>query len=275
MSDLIYDVGMHDGDDSLFYLLKGFRVVAVEADPDLCQAAAERFQPFLQSGQLTIVNRAIAPKAGPANFYRSSTPGWGTVVDEWNRYNVAHGVDAGSVVVEGITLADLVGIHGHPFYLKVDIEGMDRTALESLTATTVRPRYVSMEISFERSPTMASIRSDFDTLVRLGYDRFKMIDQVLVPEQLPPSPARTGKYVPYTFTNSASGLFGEEAPGEWLSAEAALDSFRRICRKNWLPLLLHRKTRLYSYYVRIMVRLTGNSPNLGWYDIHARHSSVE
>jgi len=275
MSDLIYDVGMHDGHDSEFYLLKGFRVVAVEADPDLCEAAKERFQPFLQSGQLTIVNRAIVPKAGPVTFYRSSTPGWGTVVDEWNRYNVSRGIAAGSLVVDGITLADLVGIHGQPFYLKVDIEGMDRTALESLTETAVRPRYVSIETSFERSPTITSIRSEFNTLVLLGYDRFKIVDQDVVPEQLPPSPARMGKYVPYTFTSSASGLFGEEAPGEWLSAEAALGSFQRICRRNWLPLQLYRRTRLYPYYVRIMSRLTGNSPNLGWYDIHAKHSSVE
>ena len=275
MSDLIYDIGMHDGDDSEFYLLKGFRVVAVEADPDLCQAAKERFQPSLQSGQLTIVNRAIVPKAGPATFYRSSTPGWGTVVEEWHRYNVAHGVAAGSLVVDGITLADLVGIHGQPFYLKVDIEGMDRAALESLAETMVRPPYVSMETSFERSPTLASIRLDFDTLVRLGYDRFKLVDQDMVPQQLPPSPARMGRYVPHSFTSSASGLFGEEAPGEWLSAEAVLRSFQRICRKNWLALLLYRRTRLYRYYVSITSRLTGNSPNLGWYDIHAKHSSVE
>jgi len=66
MSELIYDVGMDNGDDSEFYLSKGFRVVAVEADPDLCRAAEERFEPFIRSGQLTIVNRAIVGKAGPA-----------------------------------------------------------------------------------------------------------------------------------------------------------------------------------------------------------------
>jgi FkbM family methyltransferase len=275
MSELIYDVGMDNGDDSEFYLSKGFRVVAVEADPDLCRAAEERFEPFIRSGQLTIVNRAIVGKAGPATFHRSLNRGCGTVVEDWHRYNVEHGVAADSLVVDGITLADLVTTHGQPFYLKVDIEGMDRLALESLAETRVRPPYVSMETSFERSPTLASIQSDFDALVRLGYDRFKIVDQDLVPQQSPPSPARMGKYVPYTFTDSASGLFGEEAPGEWLSAEAALKSFQRICRKNWLPLLFSRKTRLYRYYVSIVSRLAGKSPNLGWYDIHAKHSSVE
>jgi len=70
MSDLIYDIGMHEGEDSKFYLAKGFRVVAVEADPLLCEQAADRLGQFIQSGQLTIVNRAIAPTRGPIILYR-------------------------------------------------------------------------------------------------------------------------------------------------------------------------------------------------------------
>ena len=35
--DLIYDVGMHKGEDTEFYLSKGFKVVGFEADPDLTQ----------------------------------------------------------------------------------------------------------------------------------------------------------------------------------------------------------------------------------------------
>ena len=275
MTELVYDIGMGDGDDSLFYLLKGFRVVAVEADPSLCDAARVRLRAFIEKGQLTIVNRAVVAKAGPATLHRSSTPGWGTVVENWHRYNVAHGVAADSIVVDGATLAELVKVDDPPFYLKIDIEGMDRMALDSLAATTVRPRYVSIETSFERSPTLASIRSEFDMLSALGYDRFKIVDQEKVPDQVPPTPARTGDYVPYKFSDSASGLFGEEAPGEWLSAEAALKSFQRVCHRNWLALLFYRRTGFYRYYVSIAARLTGQPPNLGWYDIHAKHSSVE
>jgi hypothetical protein len=35
--NLIYDFGMHDGADTDYYLRKGFRVVAVEADPLLAR----------------------------------------------------------------------------------------------------------------------------------------------------------------------------------------------------------------------------------------------
>jgi spermidine synthase len=43
--NLIYDIGMHDGSDSEFYLRKGYRVVAVEANPKLVEACRERLAP--------------------------------------------------------------------------------------------------------------------------------------------------------------------------------------------------------------------------------------
>lgn len=275
MSDLVYDIGMHDGEDSAFYLAKGFRVVAVEADPELCSAAEQRFARSIEAGRLTIVNRAIAAEAGPVTFYRSTTSGWGTIVEEFNTENEARGVAADSLTVEGIRLADLVAAHGEPFYMKLDIEGMDRLALESLSASPVRPRYLSMETTFGRSPRIASLREDFDLLLRLGYDRFKIVDQELVPRQVPPVPAQVGRYVDHKFTSNQSGLFAEESPGEWLMAEAALKSFRQTCRKNWLPLLLYRNLRIFLYYSRIEHRLYGRSANLSWYDIHAKHGSVD
>ena len=45
-------------------------------------------------------------------------------------------------------------------------------------------------------------------------------------------------------------------------------------RKKWLPLRLHSRLRLYLFYCSIIRRLTGKYPSLGWYDIHARHSTV-
>ena len=275
MTELIYDIGMHEGEDSRFYLLKGFRVVAVEADPDLCAAAAERLSEFTATGQLTIVNRAIAAASGPVTFYRSARSGWGTVVDHWDRDNAARGVQSEAITVEAITLADLVREHGDPFYMKIDIEGMDRTALQSLAATDVRPRYLSMETSFSRSPTFAAVKADFDALAELGYHRFKIVDQRAVPQQIPPDPPATGRYVRYRFSNGESGLFGEEAPGAWLTRDQALAAFRRLIWTKWIQVLLYRKQRLYLYYNAIFFRLSGRYPNLGWYDFHAKHSTAE
>ena len=274
MTDLIYDIGMREGEDSKFYLLKGFRVVAVEADPLLCEVAAGRLRKFVEAGQLTIVNRAIAAKPGSITFYRSALSGWGTVDAAQDADNAARGVGSWPIQVDAVTLADVVDQHGEPWYMKIDIEGMDRIALLSLAETRHRPRYISMETSFARKPTFETVRQDFESLAGLGYDRFKIVDQQAVPKQVPPNPAKVGNYVPYRFLDGESGLFGNEAPGAWLTKDQALAVFRRMMRRKWFSLLLYPRLRLYLFYCSIMRRLTGKYPNLGWYDIHARHSTV-
>jgi len=274
MTDLVYDIGMHEGEDSKFYLLKGFRVVAVEADPLLCEIAADRLREFTETGQLIIVNRAIAAEPGQIVFYRSALSGWGTVDRNQNADNEARGVGSEPVTVEGVTLAELVGQHGEPWYMKIDIESMDRTAVQSLGTIALRPRYISMETSFARNPTFAAAQGDLEALASLGYDRFKIVDQQRVPQQVPPNPPAVGKYVPYRFVDGESGLFGDEAPGDWLTIDQALAFFRHLMRKKWLALRLHPRLRLYLLYCSIIRRLTGRYPSLGWYDIHARHSTV-
>ena len=72
--DLIIDVGMHDGTDTAFYLAKGFKVVAVEANPVLVEAARTRFAPEIAAGRLTIVGAAIAEQKGTMSLAVSDDP---------------------------------------------------------------------------------------------------------------------------------------------------------------------------------------------------------
>jgi len=58
MRKLIYDVGMHKGEDTDFYLKKGFDVVGIEADPTLVVGLRERFAKELDSGRTYRSNRA-------------------------------------------------------------------------------------------------------------------------------------------------------------------------------------------------------------------------
>ncbi len=54
--DLVFDVGMHDCRDTDFYLKKGYRVVAVEANPQLALYGARLFTKEVDEGRLTILN---------------------------------------------------------------------------------------------------------------------------------------------------------------------------------------------------------------------------
>ena len=59
---LIFDVGAHEGEDSAFYLSRGFDVVAVEANPILVEKLLDRFRDEISAGRFTlaIVNKMRA-----------------------------------------------------------------------------------------------------------------------------------------------------------------------------------------------------------------------
>jgi hypothetical protein len=64
VADLIADIGMSEGNDTDFYLKKGFRVVGVEADPRSCAALRARFSEALAADRLRIVPRAAWERSG-------------------------------------------------------------------------------------------------------------------------------------------------------------------------------------------------------------------
>jgi FkbM family methyltransferase len=70
--DLILDVGMHVAKDTEYYLAKGFRVAAVEANPELASAGSQRLAKHRENGRLKIFNVAICEKDGPVVFFPES-----------------------------------------------------------------------------------------------------------------------------------------------------------------------------------------------------------
>ena len=70
---------------------------------------------------------------------------------------------------------------------------------------------------------------EFRLFQALGYKRFKVIKQSSVHRQVCPFPAKEGQFVEHSFPMGSSGLFGEEAPGDWLSADEAVSRYREVC----------------------------------------------
>lgn len=204
---LIFDVGMHTGQDTDFYLKKGFRVVGIEANPALVAQCAARFRSEIDQQRLAILNLAIAREPATLPFYVNLTH------SEWSSLDRELGMREGRfevIEVPAVTLASVLGRYGVPYYLKIDIEGYDDIALESLAAMRIKPRFVSVE-----SPHLSTL----EYLQSLSYSRFKFINQAQVRKMRCPRPAREGMYVRYQFEFGSSGPFGEETAGPWLSAE--------------------------------------------------------
>jgi FkbM family methyltransferase len=225
---LIFDVGMNDGKDTAFYLAKGFRVVAVEADPKLAADAKHRFAPYLAEGRLTIVDKAIAERDGPITFYSCEAPTiWSTTDKTFAARNMALGATIKEITVPAIRFAHLLDEHGTPYYLKIDIEGADMHCLRGLLGRSDRPSFISIESS---KATMKDVHEEFELFRLLGYYGFKVVPQHKVWRQKLPKSAREGAYVEHEFVTGCSGAFGHELPGRWLSAEEAIGHYRWIHR---------------------------------------------
>jgi FkbM family methyltransferase len=260
--DLIYDIGFHEGQDTEFYLKKGFRVVAVEANPDLCAQGRERFSGPISDGRLTLVQKALAREPGTITFYQiPSMSAWSTCDPVFAEGYRRRGAPSVAQEVEAVTMAHLLKQYGVPYFLKVDIEGLDMVAIDGLREAEGLPHRLSMEA--ERNSFPGLVR-EIQTLIELGYDRFKIVPQSKVPEQVAASPAKEGVWVDHQFPHGASGLFGEEAPGRWLTEEEVLAAYRHVYWRYALTgpdLIAPRWARSAAW--RLGVR-----PD--WHDTHAR-----
>ena len=263
-SSLIIDVGMHVGRDTDFYLQKGFRVVAVEAHPDLAARGRERFSREIADGRLTIHEVAIAEHEGEVTFYvNSRQDDWGTISPAFAARNEEMGTTNRAITVPSTPFQTILREHGIPYYLKVDIEGADLLCLRALADFESRPRYVSIEsglTSFEETFEELSL------LWSLGYRTFKIVDQAQNEHVRCPNPPFEGQFVDYRFDATSSGPFGEEAPGTWMRVEETIDRYRRLLtEQKYFGGTGKLNTPLIRKPYEI---LTGR--RVGWYDIHAR-----
>ncbi|MES2659731.1 MAG: FkbM family methyltransferase [Verrucomicrobiota bacterium] len=165
IKDLIYDVGMNNGDDTAYYLHRGYRVIAIEANPEVAEAATKRFAAEVAAGRLTVLNIAIAEEPGEQPFWICESQ------SEWSSFHREIASRDGSahhqINVQCKTFASVLSEHGVPYFLKVDIEGNDALCLGGLDPADL-PAYVSVE----------AVELDWlKKLHELGYGGFKCISQ--------------------------------------------------------------------------------------------------
>ena len=212
-SSLIFDIGMSEGNDTAFYLAKGFSVVGVEADPKTYTNLTQRFQSEIAQGRLSLINRAAHSKNGELmQFWVNSVQGHSSMYP-----NRGMG-DRVSVDVETTNWAALTSQFGIPYYLKMDIEGAEKEFLTSMLGCKI-PNFISAEC--HKFDVIAA-------LYGLGYRKFKLINQTTITSIALPNPPLEGNYVPQPNWTHASGPFGRELPGEWYTFQTIASQFSMI-----------------------------------------------
>jgi FkbM family methyltransferase len=264
--DLVFDVGFHRGEDTVYYLRKGFRVVAFEAHPELVDAGRRQFAAEIADGRLQIISGAVTAEQEPLTFYtHSRMSSWGTIEPHRAERNEVMG-ESVAVTVPPVDFAACLRDHGVPHYIKVDIEAADMLCLEALLDVDPdeRPRYASVEAEFE---TWSGVLRQFDVLEQLGYSRFAIVQQGNIGGRVAPIATRDGRRIPYRFEMNSSGPFGDDLAGPWLDRREALRRYRRI-----LPALVaaHAFDHLpKGIEIRFAVAALIARPLPGWFDIHA------
>jgi FkbM family methyltransferase len=240
---LIFDLGFHNGDDSDFYLKKGFDVVAVEANPELVREGAERFHEYIGKKNLNLINKALSGEKGTVKFYiHPNKPDWSSCKKDMAE---SDGSRAKAVSVPSVSLGDLCRDFGIPLYVKVDVEGCDTMVAQQLYELKVKPQYVSFEVS--RRDYMGI----FSWLYVSGYTRFQLVNQLNnIDRQKDPSrKIFEGKNIRYKFSKYSSGFFGKDLPqNKWTSFDEALSR--------------------YLKYKELKV-IDNQELALGWLDVHA------
>jgi FkbM family methyltransferase len=266
-ADLVFDVGLFRGEDTAYYLRKGFRVVAFEAHPQLVDAARERFGAEIADRRLQIVPGAITaqPQDSVTFYTHSRMAAWGTTERHRAERNAVMG-ESVPVTVPGVDFAACLRDYGVPHYLKIDIEAADMLCLEALgdIEPQQRPRYVSIEAESE---TWSGVVRQFNLLDRLGYSRFAIVQQGDIGGRVGRVMTRDGRTIPYRFEMFSSGPFGEDLAGRWLDKREAMRRYRRI-----LPALVaaHAFDQLpKGTEIRYVVASLVGRPLPGWFDIHA------
>lgn len=240
---LIFDVGANNGADSAFYLRKGFRVVAVEPNPELCALMRDSLADYVADGRLTIEESAIAGAAGRRQLHISRYSEWSSL--RANHKNRGEW-DGGVLEVPSMTLDQLIDRHGQPYYIKIDIEGLELNALRAYGQAGQLADYVSIEVNWDW-------RACVHRLAALGYRSFQLVRQGRGFLPPPPMPAREGDYAPQTFEDAMTGVFGRELPGPWLGRWAFRDAAESTLRED-------------------QERVDRGEAG-GWYDIHVRLGS--
>jgi FkbM family methyltransferase len=242
-NDLIFDLGFHNGDDTDFYLKKGFTVVAVEANPDLAKEGAGRFRKQVEDKRLILVNKAVSDNKNMQNFYLHPNKSDWSSCDK----NMAEsdGSQARLVCVESLTLIHLCEEYGTPLYVKVDIEGCDLLVSKQLFSLAEKPQYVSFEIS---KRDYAEI---FSWLYAAGYKKYQLVNQLnnINRKRGPSQKIFEGKNIDYQFSEYSSGFFGKDLPeNKWISYDEALSR--------------------YLKYKELKI-IDNQELALGWLDLHA------
>src|SRR5262249_41066236 len=221
--------------------------------------------------RLQIIEGAIVGKdrvsEGAVRFYKNvSRTIWGTIDPQWRARNDRFGCPSQEIEVRCVDLAAILRRFGVPYYMKIDIEGADRLCLDYLKELEERPQFISLE---DEKVHFSKLIDDLALLWDLGYRTFRAVQQETIANSIYRGTDRCGRPFTHQFEIGASGAFGPDLPGAWMSPQEMIVEYKWIYEMYLLfgddsPFL--QDANLYELRTRLAKHFNRCLP--GWYDTH-------
>jgi FkbM family methyltransferase len=188
-------------------------VVAIEANPILCEEINKRFAEYVVDKRLAVENVvAVASPGSPAvDFYIHRTD---HVLSQMTAPASSELIHFTHRRLPARAIVDIIAQYGDPYYIKIDVEGADAALLRAIFAAGVRPPYISAECH--------NIEVFQVLLEQGGYRAFKLIEGLAVSQDYTNRSVvnhATQQTVTYSFPPHSAGPFGEDVDGPWMSPE--------------------------------------------------------
>ena len=226
---IIYDFGCHNGSNIAYYLLKSDVVVAVDANPELCETIRIKFKKEIQQHRLIVENCIITtePSGTEKSFYIfEPLDVCSTILPETKLFYKNKRIqksDYKEIKVVQKNILELIQTYGRPFYIKIDLEHYDHVILKEIFLSNIRPQYISSECHNIEVFNLMLNQNDYKyfKLVKGNFPKFlkyKIRDY-------------NGFEIEHRFDDHSAGPCCEDIEGNWLEK----DMFKKIFFLNGGP----------------------------------------
>lgn len=205
---VIYDLGAHEGQDIAYYLKSADVVIAVEANPSLCEIMQTKFVNEVLTKKLIIVNKCIVPIRDKDNekvpFYKNR---FDSGASRFLKPKV-NPKEFEIIYIESTTVEELFKFELEPLYIKIDLEGLDRFILKEIHENKIKPKFLSFE-NCGKDVLENIIENEF-------YSHFNIV-----------SFYNYSSIYKKTKTKTA-GYFGKDIKSPWLNGESVLKLYDKM-----------------------------------------------
>lgn len=210
---IIYDLGANNGDDIPYYLLKSDIVIAVEANPVLCEQIQKRFSREIEAGRVFVENCVVTDNAESSvvDFYVHKS---NHVLSQLPQPAATDLMVFEKVALPAKTITEIICDHGYPYYIKIDVEHYDTQLLRALFNSRIFPPLISAESH--------SIEVFALLVAQGGYNAFKLVDgftvsrvysnRIIICEN-------ERRQIKFSFPFHSAGPFGNDIDGAWMTAD--------------------------------------------------------